>query len=105
MPCASWRILRVDHGADKVIDGDTHCSLSLLPDSPDGPLEFLSYDEVDARAETFERTGFVGSVNRYRAGVGKEIAADTIVDVAGRWVQQEASDILDAALAAFLGSL
>ena len=58
--------------------------LSLLPDPPDGPLEFLSDDELDARAATFERTGFVG---------------------AGHWVQQEAPASVNAALDAFLDSL
>ena len=41
--------------------------LSLLPDPPDGSLDFLSDEDLDARAAVFERTGFVGAVNRYRA--------------------------------------
>lgn len=41
--------------------------LPQLPDPPDGPLAFLPDDELDVIAATFERTGFTGSLNRYRA--------------------------------------
>jgi pimeloyl-ACP methyl ester carboxylesterase len=41
--------------------------LSLLPEPPAGPLPFITDEELDACAATFERTGLRGSVNRYRA--------------------------------------
>jgi pimeloyl-ACP methyl ester carboxylesterase len=41
--------------------------LSLLPEPPDGPLSFISDEELDECAATFERTGLVGAFNRYRA--------------------------------------
>jgi pimeloyl-ACP methyl ester carboxylesterase len=41
--------------------------LDLLPDPPDGPLPFLSDADLDHYAATFGRTGFAGSVLRYRA--------------------------------------
>jgi pimeloyl-ACP methyl ester carboxylesterase len=41
--------------------------LPLLPEPPDGPLRFLSDDDLDACAATFERTGMIGAFNRYRA--------------------------------------
>ncbi len=59
--------------------------LSLLPDPPDGPLAFLSDDELDACAATFARTGFVGAVNRDRA-LAFDPAAST--DIVGATVDQ-----------------
>ncbi len=41
--------------------------LPLLPEPPDGPLEFMSDDDLDTYASTFERTGMIGAFNRYRA--------------------------------------
>ena len=41
--------------------------LPLLPDPPDGPLDFLPDDELDRIVAAFERTGMTGSFNRYRA--------------------------------------
>ncbi len=41
--------------------------LPLLPDPPDGPLSFLSDDDLDALTKAFERTGMTGAFNRYRA--------------------------------------
>jgi pimeloyl-ACP methyl ester carboxylesterase len=53
--------------------------LSLLPEPPEGPLSFLSDEELDACAAAFERTGIVGSVNRYRAlALDPEASADII---------------------------
>lgn len=41
--------------------------LSLLPEPPAGPLGFMSDEELDVYASTFERTGLTGGFNRYRA--------------------------------------
>ena len=41
--------------------------LPLLPDPPDGPLEFITDAELDALATTLTRTGMIGAFNRYRA--------------------------------------
>ncbi len=41
--------------------------LSVLPDPPDGPLSFMTDDDLDVYATTFERVGMVGAFNRYRA--------------------------------------
>lgn len=41
--------------------------LPLLPDPPEGPLDFLSDAELDECARVFERTGMTGAFNRYRA--------------------------------------
>lgn len=43
--------------------------LPLLPDPPDGPLSFLSDEELDEAASVFARVGFTGPLNRYRAAV------------------------------------
>lgn len=59
--------------------------LPLLPDPPPGPLEFLGERELDACAATFERTGFVGALNRYRA-IALDPAASA--DIVGATVDQ-----------------
>ena len=41
--------------------------LPLLPEPPAEPLSFLSDDDLDTYAATFERTGMTGGFNRYRA--------------------------------------
>jgi len=41
--------------------------LELLPEPPPGPLSFLSDEDLDEIAATFERTGLTGAFNRYRA--------------------------------------
>jgi pimeloyl-ACP methyl ester carboxylesterase len=41
--------------------------LPLLPDPPDGPLTFVSDDDLDQWATIIERTGLTGGFNRYRA--------------------------------------
>jgi pimeloyl-ACP methyl ester carboxylesterase len=41
--------------------------LSLLPDPPPGPLGFMTDDDLDLYVSTFERSGFRGAFNRYRA--------------------------------------
>ena len=58
--------------------------LPLLPEPPDGPLSFLSDDDLDLITATFERTGLTGAFNRYRA-VPYDVAAsadllDAMVD-------------------------
>ena len=58
--------------------------LPLLPEPPDGPLSFLSDDDLDLITATFERTGLTGAFNRYRA-VPYDVAAsadllDAVVD-------------------------
>ena len=57
--------------------------LSLLPEPPAGPLSFLSDAELDECAATFERTGFIGAFNRYRAlafdpGASADIVGATV---------------------------
>ncbi len=41
--------------------------LPLLPDPPDGPLGFMSDDDLDVYASTFAPSGMTGAFNRYRA--------------------------------------
>ena len=41
--------------------------LSVLPDPPAGPLSFMTDDDLDRYAATFERVGMTGAFNRYRA--------------------------------------
>jgi pimeloyl-ACP methyl ester carboxylesterase len=64
--------------------------LELLPDPPAGPLSFLSDDDLDHYAAAFGRTGFTGSVNRYRAmALDPETSSDIIgatVDVPAAFV-------------------
>jgi pimeloyl-ACP methyl ester carboxylesterase len=59
--------------------------LPLLPDPPDGPLSFLSDDDLDQIAATFERTGMTGSFNRYRA---LPFDVDASADIVGAPVDQ-----------------
>lgn len=59
--------------------------LPLLPDPPEEALAFLSDDELDRIAATFERTGMTGAFNRYRAA-----ALDGVdeADIVGATVDQ-----------------
>lgn len=57
--------------------------LDLLPDAPDGPLSFMSDDDLDRYAEAFARSGFVGGVNRYRA---QALDPDDSADIHGATV-------------------
>lgn len=41
--------------------------LPLLPEPPDGPLDFMSDEDLDAIASRFARRGTAGAFNRYRA--------------------------------------
>jgi pimeloyl-ACP methyl ester carboxylesterase len=59
--------------------------LPLLPDPPDGPLSFITDEELDECASTFERTGLVGTFNRYRASAFDPAAS---VDIVGASVEQ-----------------
>ena len=59
--------------------------LSLLPEPPAGPLSFLSDAELDECAATFERTGFIGAFNRYRALAFDPAAS---ADIVGATVDQ-----------------
>jgi pimeloyl-ACP methyl ester carboxylesterase len=59
--------------------------LSVLPDPPDGPLSFMTDDDLDVYASTFERVGMVGAFNRYRA-LSLDVEADA--DVMGATVDQ-----------------
>ena len=57
--------------------------LPLLPEPPAGPLSFLSDEDLDTYAATFERTGMTGAFNRYRAAPfdaadAAELASPTI---------------------------
>jgi pimeloyl-ACP methyl ester carboxylesterase len=59
--------------------------LPLLPDPPDGPLSFLSDEELDACVAVFDRTGLTGAFNRYRA-LSLDVAASA--DIVGATVDQ-----------------
>lgn len=59
--------------------------LSLLPDPPAGPLSFMTDDDLDRYAATFERAGMVGAFNRYRA-LSLDVEANA--DVMGATVDQ-----------------
>jgi pimeloyl-ACP methyl ester carboxylesterase len=59
--------------------------LPLLPEPPDGPLSFLTDDDLDLSAATFERTGMTGAFNRYRA---LAFDADASADIVGATVDQ-----------------
>jgi pimeloyl-ACP methyl ester carboxylesterase len=61
--------------------------LSLLPDPPAGPLPFMTDDDFDVYVRTFERSGFRGAFNRYRA-VALDPAATA--DIAGATVDRPA---------------
>lgn len=53
--------------------------LPQLPEPPDGPLSFLTDDELDEAAATFARVGMTGAFNRYRAAaLDGEDSADII---------------------------
>jgi pimeloyl-ACP methyl ester carboxylesterase len=59
--------------------------LPLLPDPPDGPLGFLTDDDLDEIASVFVRTGLTGAFNRYRA-LSLDVAASA--DIVGVTVDQ-----------------
>jgi len=59
--------------------------LSQLPDPPEGPLSFMSDDDLAHSAAAFERTGMVGAFNRYRAVA---LDPDSSADIAGAPVNQ-----------------
>jgi pimeloyl-ACP methyl ester carboxylesterase len=59
--------------------------LEVLPEPPDGPLSFLSDEDLDQIAATFARTGLTGAFNRYRAAPF-DVAASA--DVEGATVDQ-----------------
>ena len=59
--------------------------LPLLPDPPDGPLEFITDAELDALATTLTRTGMIGAFNRYRA---QALDATESADIIGAPVTQ-----------------
>jgi pimeloyl-ACP methyl ester carboxylesterase len=59
--------------------------LSLLPEPPEGPLSFMSDDDLDAYVAMFERVGLTGGFNRYRAGA---FDVEANADVMGATVDQ-----------------
>ena len=59
--------------------------LSVLPDPPDGPLGFMTDQDLDVYVSTFERAGMVGAFNRYRA-LSLDVEANA--DVMGATVDQ-----------------
>ncbi|MEO1057538.1 MAG: alpha/beta hydrolase, partial [Actinomycetota bacterium] len=53
--------------------------LDLLPPAPDGPLPFMSDNDLDRYVDAFARVGMVGAFNRYRAlAVDPEDNADVV---------------------------
>lgn len=78
--------------------------LPLLPDPPDGPLDFLPDEELDHVVAAFERTGMTGSLNRYRAA---RLDAGDEGDLIGATVDQPSAFIageLDAVRSMIPGS-
>lgn len=61
--------------------------LSLLPEPPGGPLEFLTDDDLDVYASAFIQTGLTGAFNRYRA---MRYDAAALKDVQGQKVRHPA---------------
>jgi pimeloyl-ACP methyl ester carboxylesterase len=66
------RIFHALSGAYRYVDIWQHRSegngyLDVLPEAPPLPWSWLSQAEFDVYADTFERTGFTGGVNWYRA--------------------------------------
>jgi pimeloyl-ACP methyl ester carboxylesterase len=61
--------------------------LALMPDPPEGPLDFVSDAELDEMAATFARTGFTGAFNRYRAAA---FDAETSAELIGATVSRPA---------------
>lgn len=59
--------------------------LSLLPESPGGPLSFLTDAELDWMIANFERTSLIGAFNRYRAPT---LDVETSSDIIGATVDQ-----------------
>lgn len=53
--------------------------LDQLPAAPDGPLSFMSDDDLAHSVAAFERTGMIGAFNRYRAvALDPESSADIV---------------------------
>jgi epoxide hydrolase A/B len=67
--------------------------LTLLPEPPEGPLSFLSDDDLDVYASTFQRTGLTGAFNRYRA---LAFEVDASADIVGATVDQPSCFIAGA---------
>lgn len=61
--------------------------LSVLPETPAGPLSFLSDEDLDVIAATFKKSGMTGSLNRYRA-LPFDVAASA--DIEGATVDRPA---------------
>ena len=59
--------------------------LALLPEPPDGPLSFLTDEDLDLIAATFARTGLTGAFNRYRAA---PFDVEASADIEGASVDQ-----------------
>jgi pimeloyl-ACP methyl ester carboxylesterase len=59
--------------------------LRVLPDPPAGPLSFMSDDDLDVYASTFDRVGMVGAFNRFRA---LPLDVDASADIMGATVDQ-----------------
>jgi pimeloyl-ACP methyl ester carboxylesterase len=72
---------------------DAPAFLPLLPEPPTGPLSFLTDGDLDTAAATFERTGFTGAFNRYRA---LSFDVDTSADIVGATVDRPAYFIAGA---------
>ena len=83
----SFYALSGDAPADAFIpDGPRDADfLPLLPAPPDGPLTFLSDEQLDAYVATFERTGMTGAFNRYRAA---PFDAADVTDLPGTTIDQ-----------------
>lgn len=67
--------------------------LPLLPEPPEGPLDFLSDSDLDVYAEAFARTGLTGAFNRYRA---LPLDGEALADIQGAKVSQPACFIAGA---------
>jgi pimeloyl-ACP methyl ester carboxylesterase len=67
-----------------LVDAPRDASLvEVLPEPPDGPLSFMSDDDLDHYAATFQRSGFLGPNNRYRA---QALDPDASADIHGATV-------------------
>lgn len=59
--------------------------LALLPEPPEGPLTFMSDDDLDTYATAFLRSGMTGPFNRYRA---MRLDGAANADIIGAMIQQ-----------------
>lgn len=59
--------------------------LPLLPEPPEGPLSFMSDDDLDTYAAAFAESGMIGAFNRYRA---MRIDGDANADIIGATIEQ-----------------